>query len=108
MLPAMRNARRNSYNGTTWLPSILDDFFNDEFMGVPVSRQFATPAVNIRESEKDYDRNTAMMALKLAKKLGFRVSRYGDKVCPHCGGAFSLDMRYCPQCGKRLEWEDFF
>ena len=55
MLPAMRNARRNSYNGTTWLPSILDDFFNDEFMGVPVSRQFATPAVNIRESEKDYD-----------------------------------------------------
>lgn len=66
------------------------------------------PYCDLPESEKDYDRNTAMMALKLAKKLGFRVSRYGDKVCPHCGGAFSLDMRYCPQCGKRLEWEDFF
>ena len=52
MLPVVRNARRNQ---NTWLPSILDDFFNDEFMGVPVARQFATPAVNIRETEKNYD-----------------------------------------------------
>jgi hypothetical protein len=66
------------------------------------------PYCDLPESEKDYDRNTAMMALKLAKKLGFRVSRYGDKACPHCGGTVSLDMRYCPQCGRKLEWEDFF
>ena len=51
MLPA---ARKNQYN-TTWLPSIFDDFFKDEFMGVPVSRQFASPAINIRETEKDYE-----------------------------------------------------
>ena len=50
MLPA---TRKNQYNNA-WLPSIFDDFFNDEFMGVPVSRQFATPATNIRETEKDY------------------------------------------------------
>lgn len=52
MLPVVRNARRNQ-NG--WFPSLLDDFFNDDFMGLPVSRQFATPAVNIRETDKNYD-----------------------------------------------------
>ncbi|MBP5456310.1 MAG: Hsp20/alpha crystallin family protein [Paludibacteraceae bacterium] len=52
MLPLVKNSRRNSNN---WLPSIFEDFFNDEFMGVPAIKQFATPAVNIKESEKDYD-----------------------------------------------------
>lgn len=66
------------------------------------------PYCDLPESEKDYDRNTAIMALKLAKKLGFRVSRYGQETCRHCGGSISLDMRYCPQCGEKLEWEDFF
>lgn len=53
MLPALRT--RKNENATSWLPSIFDDFFNDEFMGIPVSRQFATPAVNIREEEKQFD-----------------------------------------------------
>ncbi len=52
MLPVIRNSRRNQYN---WLPSIIEDFFRDDFTGVPVSRQFATPAVNVKETEKDYD-----------------------------------------------------
>ena len=54
MLPTVRNSRRNQ-NASTWLPSMFDDFFNDDFLGVPVSRQFATPAVNIKETEKNYD-----------------------------------------------------
>jgi len=54
MLPTVRNSRRNQ-NANTWLPSIFDDFFKDDFWGVPVSRQFATPAVNIKETEKTYD-----------------------------------------------------
>ncbi len=54
MLPVIRNSRRNNEN-SSWLPSIFDDFFGDEFMGVPVSRQFATPAVNIIENDKQYD-----------------------------------------------------
>ncbi len=53
MLPVIRNSRRNQ-NLNSWLPSIFEDFFKDDFLGVPVSRQFATPAVNIMESEKDY------------------------------------------------------
>ena len=66
------------------------------------------PYCDLPESEKEYDRNTAMTALKLAKKLGFRVSRYGQKQCLHCGGYISLDMRFCPHCGQKLKWEDFF
>ena len=54
MLPTVRNSRRNQ-NASTWLPSMFDDFFNDDFLGVPVSRQFATPAINIKETEKNYD-----------------------------------------------------
>jgi HSP20 family protein len=34
---------------------MFEDFFSDDFLSVPVSRQFATPAVNIKESDKDYD-----------------------------------------------------
>ena len=45
MLPVIRNSRR----------SIFDDFFDPDFIGVPVSKQFATPAVNILENDKQYD-----------------------------------------------------
>lgn len=37
------------------LPSIFNDFFRDDYLGVPVRRQFATPAVNIKETDKQYD-----------------------------------------------------
>ena len=46
MLPA----RRNQY----WLPSIFNDIFDDDFMGYTPAKQFASPAVNIIENEKDY------------------------------------------------------
>lgn len=54
MLPLVRNAKRNQ-NANTWFPSVFDDFFNDDFFGVPVAKQFATPAVNIKETACDYD-----------------------------------------------------
>lgn len=69
MLPALRT-RRNE-NATSWLPSIFDDFFNDEFMGIPVSRQFATPAVNIREEEKQFDIQIAAPGMT---KNDFRIN----------------------------------
>ena len=40
--------RRNS-----WLPSIFSNLFDDDFTVMP-ARQFASPAVNIKESEKDF------------------------------------------------------
>ena len=37
----------------TWLPSIFSDLFDDNFAVVP-AKQFASPAVNIKESDKDF------------------------------------------------------
>ena len=37
----------------TWLPSIFSDLFDDNFPVVP-AKQFASPAVNIKESDKDF------------------------------------------------------
>lgn len=51
MVP-VKNYRRNHSN---WLPSFFDDFFNDDFIGVPVAKQFSAPAVNIKETDKDYE-----------------------------------------------------
>ena len=47
MLPA----RRNQY----WLPSIFNDIFDDDFMGYTPAKQFASPAVNIKETEKAFE-----------------------------------------------------
>ena len=41
--------RRNS-----WLPSIFSNLFDDDFTVMP-ARQFASPAVNIKESEKEFE-----------------------------------------------------
>ena len=40
--------RRNS-----WLPGIFSNLFDDDFTVLP-ARQFASPAVNIKESDKDF------------------------------------------------------
>ena len=65
------------------------------------------PYSDLPESEKEYDRKTAFDALRLAKKLGFNVSRGPKHSCPHCKGAVSPNMRYCPHCGEKLSWKDF-
>ncbi len=41
--------RRNS-----WLPSLFSNFFDDDFTVMP-ARQFASPAVNIKETEKEFE-----------------------------------------------------
>ena len=41
--------RRNN-----WLPSIFSNLFDDDFTVMP-ARQFASPAVNIKESEKEFE-----------------------------------------------------
>ena len=50
MLPTTYSRRRNQ----DWLPSIFNEFFNDDFMGLTPAKQFASPAVNVIENEKDY------------------------------------------------------
>ena len=65
------------------------------------------PYSDLPESEKEYDRKTAFDALRLAKKLGFNVSRGQKHACPHCHDAIAPNMKYCPHCGEKLSWEDF-
>lgn len=50
MLPTTYNRRRTQ----DWLPSIFNEIFNDDFMGFTPAKQFASPAVNVIENEKDY------------------------------------------------------
>lgn len=75
------------------------------------------------ESEKEYDRRMAMDTIKLMKKLGYDIVRHRDTpahkelmrkinnedwagVCK-CGADIFPDQKYCPQCGRKLEWKDF-
>lgn len=63
MLPA----RRNQNN---WLPSIFNDFFDDDFVSFTPAKQFASPAVNILENEKNYEIELAAPGMK---KEDFRI-----------------------------------
>ena len=67
MLPA----RRNQY----WLPSIFNDIFDDDFMNYTPAKQFASPAVNIIENEKDYQIEVAAPGMS---KEDFKVRLEND------------------------------
>lgn len=70
MLPLIRNSRRNQ-NANAWVPSFFEDVFNDDFWGASISKQFATPAVNIKESDKDY---TIQIAAPGMTKNDFKIN----------------------------------
>ncbi|MBQ3743095.1 MAG: zinc-ribbon domain-containing protein [Bacteroidales bacterium] len=65
------------------------------------------PYSDLPESEKEYDRKIAFDALRLAKKLGFNLSRSPKHKCPHCGSSISPNMKFCPHCGEKLSWKVF-
>ena len=71
MLPMTYNRRRNQ----DWLPSIFNEFFNDDFMGLTPAKQFASPAVNVIENEKDY---TLELAAPGMTKNDFSVRLVSD------------------------------
>ena len=41
-------------NNQDWLPSIFNEFFDDDLWRVSPAKQFASPAVNILENETNY------------------------------------------------------
>ncbi len=61
------------------------------------------PYAELPESEKEYDRLTALNALRLVGKLGFMVLKKAPEACPACGADITVDMAYCPQCGRKLK-----
>ena len=64
------------------------------------------PYSDLPESEKDYDRESTMHTLRLIKKLGFDIHRRYALYCPECGEFVSEDTNFCPNCGKKLNWEN--
>ena len=71
MLPTAYS-RRHSQD---WLPSIFNEFFNDDFAGLTPAKQFASPAVNVIENEKDF---TLELAAPGMTKDDFKVSLEND------------------------------
>lgn len=76
----------------------------------PLTNKDLRPYSELPDSEKDYDRKLAVSTLKLAKRLGFKVSRTNPEEehhCPECGKVIGLEMSYCPHCGRELQLEDY-
>ena len=74
MMPVMRNQN--------WLPSLFNDFFGDEWMGMQ-HKHASVPAINIIENEKDF---RVELAVPGTTKEDFKVSvRRRDIGEPTCG-----------------------
>lgn len=82
---------------------------SDESKG-PKTNKDLVPYSVLPESEKQYDRDMATQTLKLAKRLGFKITRTDPDnqcLCPECGKPIALEMSYCPHCGRELQLDDF-
>ena len=63
---------------------------------------------DLPESEKDYDREMATHAIKVIKRLGYRIININSMYrCPNCGEVIEPSYNFCPNCGRNLSWEDF-
>ena len=66
------------------------------------------PYADLSESEKDYDREMSIHAIKLVKRLGYRILNINSMYrCPDCGEVLEMSNNFCPNCGRVLGWEDF-
>ena len=53
------------YNGQNWLPSLFNDFFDNEWMG---KVNATAPAINVIESDADYKVEVAAPGISMEKK----------------------------------------
>lgn len=66
------------------------------------------PFIELPESEKDYDRDMAIHAIKVIKRLGYRIVNINSMYrCLGCGEVIEPSYNFCPNCGRSLSWEDF-
>ena len=66
------------------------------------------PYSMLPETEKEYDREMAINAIKLVKRLGYRLVNVNNMYkCPDCGEVLEPGFSFCPSCGRQLGWEDF-
>ncbi len=70
----MTPIRRNS----TWLPDVFSDFFNTDFWPITSVRYSATaPAINVKESEKEYTVEVAAPGMK-KEDFDVQINKDGD------------------------------
>ena len=67
-------ARRNQNYNQNWLPSLFNDFMNDDWFTSRTST--AVPALNVIENEKDYELEFAVPGLK-KEELNLQVDNDG-------------------------------
>jgi HSP20 family protein len=67
-------ARRNQNYNQNWLPSLFNDFMNDDWFTARTST--AVPALNVIENEKDYELEFAVPGLK-KEELNLQVDADG-------------------------------
>ena len=67
-------ARRNQNYNQNWLPSLFNDFMNDDWFTARTST--AVPALNVIENEKDYELEFAVPGLK-KEELNLQVDNDG-------------------------------
>lgn len=66
------------------------------------------PYYQLPDSEKDYDRETAIGTIRLLVRLGYRIVNVNKLWrCPHCGNLVEPHHSYCSLCGQELEDKDF-
>ena len=66
------------------------------------------PYSMLPEREKEYDREMATNAIKLVKRLGYRLVNVNNMYkCPDCGEVLEPGFCFCPSCGRELSWEVF-
>ena len=83
----------------------LDKDRNEE---VPGCNHFFRPYAEMTDDDKKYDINMATNAIKLLKRLGYRIINVNKlNRCPECGEPIEMHHLYCSHCGKKLSWEDF-
>ena len=59
-------------------------------------------------SDKKNDRDNATAAIKLLKRLGYRLVNINSMYrCPECGEVIEPSNHFCPNCGRELSWKDF-
>ena len=82
---------------------------NTDLSKGPKTNKDLVPYSDLPESEKDYDRNSAMMTLQMVRYLGYNIEKSSGEgyVCSDCGKSIKLEWCYCPHCGRFLEYSDF-
>lgn len=69
---------------------------------------YLVPYFMLEEKDKKPDRDNATAAIKLLKRLGYRLVNINSMYrCPECGEVIEPSNHFCPNCGRELSWEDF-